>query len=167
MAVVSIDQSIEKATAGAPVERRFAWVTSGNANAADGGGVQLMVLIPSQPLYGTAVRQVQELAAIDRGWDGHDAAPPRAEAVAEALAFLADIETFCRGLVPAPMVGPTPDGGVVLVWRRASSEAEILFSEPGMAEFALSDREGIRPVESRDHLDRHDLLAIARSHLIA
>jgi len=125
------------------------------------------VVIPPESLYGDVVRQVQEFAHLCRGWDGHDAAPTRPEAIREALTFLSDLETVYRGLVSAPVAAPTPDGGVVFVWRRPSSEAEIVFVEPGMAEFALSDREGVRPVELRDSLGRHDLLAIAHSHLIA
>jgi hypothetical protein len=139
---------------------------SGTANTGHERGVQLIALISPEPLYGDVARQVRELARLRRGWDGHDALPPRPEAIREALAFLADLETVYRGLVPAPVVGPTPDGAVVFVWRRASSEAEIFFLGSGMAEFALSDRDGIRPVEVRDHLGRHDLIAIAHSHLI-
>lgn len=160
MAVFRSDQP----TTGPTVE----WHESraGTASTGHERGVQLVVLIPSEPLYGDVARQVQELAHLHRGWDGHDALPPRPEAIREALVFLTDLETFYLGLVPVPVVGPTPDGGVVFVWRRATSEAEITFLEPGLAEFALSDREGFRPVELRDHLGRHDLVAIAHSYLI-
>lgn len=124
------------------------------------------MLIAPEPLYGDVVRQVQDFAHLRRGWDGHDAVPPRPEAIRGALEFLTDLETVYRGLVPAPLVAPTPDGAVLFVWRGATSEAEVLFYEPGMAEFAFSDREGIRPVELRERLGRHDLIAIAHSHLI-
>ena len=153
----------DKPTTGPTVQWRESGPGTANTHVR---GVQLTVLIPPEPSYDDVKQQLQELGRLRRGWDGHDGLPPRPEAIREALAFLTDLETVYRGLVPAPAVGPTPDGGVVLVWRRASSEAEILFLDPGMAEFALSDREGIRPAELRDRLGRHDLLAIAHSHLI-
>lgn len=130
-------------------------------------GVQLTVVVHAEPIYREVARRLQELVHLRRGWDGHDGLPPRAEAIREALTFLDDMQTVYRGLVPPPAVGPTPDGGVVLVWRRASSEAEILFLVPGAAEFALSDRGGVHPTESHDNLGRHELLAIAQSLLIA
>ncbi|MGH7267692.1 MAG: hypothetical protein ACREMB_22980 [Candidatus Rokuibacteriota bacterium] len=154
----------DKPTTGPTVEWHA--VRAGTATTGHERGVQLVVLIQPEPLYGDVARHVQELAHLRRGWDGHDALPPRPEAIREALAFLTDLETVYRGLIPVPMVGPAPDGGVVFVWRRANSEAEITFLEPGMAEFALSDRDGFRPVEVRDHLGRHDLVAIAQSYLI-
>jgi hypothetical protein len=129
-------------------------------------GIQFIVVIPSEPVYGNVSRMLQDLGHLRRGWDGHDAVPPRGEAIEEALTFVSDLQTFYRGLVPAPSVGPSPDGGVLLVWRRPTTEAEVLFRGRGTADFALSDREGVRPTEFHDGVSRHELLALTQSHLI-
>lgn len=75
----------------------------------------------------------QALAAIDRlselepGWDSYDASPVEESARTSAKEFLRSVErSYGPSVTDGLNVGPTPDGGVALVWRYRSTDVEAL-----------------------------------------
>ena len=53
--------------------------------------------------------------AIEKGWDGYDAAPIHTETFARAYAFLEVLPNS----IPAPTVGAEPDGHITFEWYRS------------------------------------------------
>lgn len=126
----------------------------------------LQVSIPSR--YAHVVAQLDELFRLGPGWDGHDAAPVERTSVARAKGFLIELHNRYQGLVPPPMVGPLPDGGVALVWRTEKKEVEIDFIDNGsVIDSAVTDRHGERPEEFQERVGIDSLLSVfVPDHLI-
>lgn len=137
-------------------------------NTAQPVGYQFVVLTGPEPTrYAETAQRIRELRGLARGWDGHDAMPTDPQAIGHALAFLAKLQTAYLGFVRSPIVGAMPDGTVALVWRFHQREVEILFSENGTVEYAVSDRDGVRPPEFREGVDIDQVLStIVPQHLI-
>ena len=126
----------------------------------------LQVSIPSR--YAQAVAQLDQLFGLVPGWDGHDAAPVERTSVARAKGFLIELHNRYPGIVPPPIVGPLPDGGVALVWRTEKKEVEIDFVDKGsVIDSAVTDRYGERPEEFQERVGIDSLLSVfVPDHLI-
>jgi len=158
-----IETPVREPTSGPDVRWQRQTLSSGTANSGNPPSLQFVVLTAGEPRYTETEQQVGDLARLPRGWDGHDGLPAQPSAVNGALKFLADLAIAYPGLVPPPLAGPLPDGGVAFVWRYENREIEILFLGDGTAEFAVSDR--ARPTEFREGLKQDELLALLLQHL--
>jgi hypothetical protein len=77
------------------------------------------------------LRSLEELRTLKAGWDSYDADPVSAEAIDHARYCLVVAEQFL-GAGYNPVVGPTPDGGVALIWRKPGrGEVNAIFSRAG------------------------------------
>ena len=83
---------------------------------------------PGAPLYATAhqrlLQHIGELEKLQSGWDSYGAIKIEDAARANAVAFVTMLLPRLDAPVPPPVVGPTPDGGVVLRWE--TSEGEVM-----------------------------------------
>ncbi len=118
--------------------------------------------------YAREVAILQQLAFLPHGWEGHDAAQVAVGSIERAIEFLNELHVRYQGLVPPPIVGPLPDGGVVLVWRFEKREVEINFTDNGdTIDSAVTDRNGERPEEFHERIGINSLLDVfVPDHLI-
>ncbi len=118
--------------------------------------------------YAHTLAQLRHLGALRPGWNGHDAAAVQSQSVLRAAEFLNLLHTMYQAMVAPPIVGPLPDGGVVLVWRREKKEVEISFVDRGESiETAVTDRTGERPEEFHEGVALERLLSdFVPDHLI-
>jgi hypothetical protein len=90
------------------------------------------------------MKQPDALAAIDRlsdlpeGWDSYGA-PQITEAALEfAKGCVTRIQNTLGAHYATPLVGPTPEGGVMLAWRKErGAEVDVLCSPSGGARFVV------------------------------
>lgn len=157
---------VDKPTSG-PVAQWHPPSGSLTANYGQLEGFQIIAFAQTEAVYSEVAEHVRELARLHRGWDGHDGLPATPQAISRALTFLMQLEAASSGLVPPPLVGPLPDGGVALVWRLQQQEVEVLFREDGTVEYTVSDRDGVQPPVYRDGVSFPDLLAVIPQHVIA
>jgi len=68
--------------------------------------------------------KARELLSLDAGWDGEDAKPVRAEALARVIMVLGILKRARAGFVP-PFIAPTFEGSVLLDWVGPSRTLEL------------------------------------------
>jgi hypothetical protein len=152
------------------------------ANTAAGSGAGVAVVLKATPEAGTTfvhrltapsfytgvVSQLRQLSDLRPGWNGHDAAAVESKSVSRAIEFLQLLHGRYQAIVVPPIVGPLPDGGVVLVWRTEKKEVEISFVDRGEnIETAVTDRNGERPEEFHERVGLEPLLSdFVPDHLI-
>ncbi len=73
---------------------------------------------------GPALSAIGRLARLRAGWDSYGAPPVSIEAQRNAQRFLAILGASVPTL-PAPAVGPSKSGGVVLAWRLGDLEVDV------------------------------------------
>jgi hypothetical protein len=79
-----------------------------------------------------AAEQIKNLGRLEAGWDSYEAAPISDAAMRSALHCLHEARGFFGGGYAEPIVGPTPDGGVALIWRKPGrEEVNAIFSTQG------------------------------------
>lgn len=86
-----------------------------------------------------AIAAIDRLADLPEDWDSYEA--PKISEVSRELAksCLNQIQRLLGSKYANPVVGPTPDGGVVLIWRKEQgSEVELLCSAIGARYILLS-----------------------------
>ena len=82
---------------------------------------------------------IDRLADLAEGWDSYEA--PRIDEVARKVAkdCLHQVQRLLGAHYANPEVGPTPDGGVALIWRKdRGSEIDLLCSPNGARYLVLS-----------------------------
>lgn len=87
-----------------------------------------------------AIAAVDRLADLPDGWDSYGA--PRVEEGARQVAkdCLKQIQYVLGTRYMNPVVGPTPEGGVALIWRKErGSEIDLLCSPNGARYLILSE----------------------------
>lgn len=72
--------------------------------------------LPRGPAYDRVIEEVSKMEELGGGWDSYGAAPISVEARRRAIVFVSTLLTHLDRPVPAPAVGPSPDGGVVFRW---------------------------------------------------
>ncbi len=87
--------------------------------------------VPLDAHYEAVLRTIRDLSALEKGWDSYRGAPVTEEARRRALAFVTTLLTHLDDPVPAPTVGPSPDGGVVFRWVSDEHEVMIVFLSDG------------------------------------
>ena len=95
--------------------------------------------VPRDEHYDAVIRAIRDLAALQPGWDSYRGAPVGEEARRRALAFVTTLLTHLDAPVPPPVVGPSPDGGVVLRWVSGDHEVVIIFFGDG-GEYSVAHR---------------------------
>ncbi len=96
-----------------------------------------------------ALRAIDQLADLPEGWDSYGA-PKVAQASREiAKHCMREIERLLGSHYAKPIVGPTPEGGVALIWRKErGSEIDVLCTPLGARYVLLSPH---RQVVGEDH----------------
>jgi len=87
------------------------------------------------------------------GWDSHDADPIQVAALEQAKGFIRLVERKVGPEYASPVVGPTADGGVALIWRKPGhTKVEAFFSPEGSRYVVIRDRKLIArgPVKDSD-----------------
>jgi hypothetical protein len=88
--------------------------------------VSLQVQEPAAEWIRPAVKRIEDLTGLARGWDSYDARSVSAENALAAVRFLLD--NAYREL-SEPAIVPLPDGGIQVEWHRGGLDVEIAFSE--------------------------------------
>lgn len=89
----------------------------------------------------SVVRQLEDLSALDEGWDGFRAGPIRRDVITFAVRVL---ESIMRPSTPPPHITPMSHEGLMLEWHRNGFDLEIEIEKPGQLWMSLEDTvEGI------------------------
>jgi len=89
-----------------------------------------------------ATTAIDKLKELQPDWDSYGAGAPNLMALEQAKNFVYDIARSLGPEYVSPIVGPTSDGGVALIWRkRGQPKIEAFFSpEQGNRFVVLRDR---------------------------
>jgi hypothetical protein len=77
-----------------------------------------------------AFEAIDRLASLAEDWDSYEAPAISPAAREWAKVCLAEIERHLGASYGNPIVGPTPEAGVALVWRAKGQEVDVLCSPP-------------------------------------
>jgi hypothetical protein len=80
---------------------------------------------------------LDELRDLKPGWDSYDAEPIRAEIVEQAKFCLHEVERFLGSEYAAPIIEPTADGGVALIWRKPGRGEVTAVFAPSAAKYVV------------------------------
>jgi hypothetical protein len=81
-----------------------------------------LVQRPEFQWHKAALDQLNELVALERGWDGYRAGPVRFDTANFALQML---ESACRDDTPCPQIVPGSDGDLQVEWHFADCDIEV------------------------------------------
>ncbi len=114
----------------------------------------------------------QALAAIDRladlpeGWDSYGAPKIAEISRASAKDCLGCVQRLLSGHYWNPLVGPTPEAGVALIWRKPTgSEINVLVSPAGARYVVLSPTHQVVQRGRADDFERFALEVLKRLEL--
>ena len=107
------------------------------------------------PDYERAMNMIKKLERLTPGWDSYDAVGISPQTRQRAIEFLKLLARM-RASVPAPIVGPSPDGGVSLQWRTKEYEVEIVVLPKG-EEYLVAERGSDRYVAEGSELRPEEL----------
>jgi hypothetical protein len=83
-------------------------------------------------------REVDEIATLEPGWDGHDAPALSGLAASRAILLLLSLGDAADGAVPLPAtVDPIADGGLQLEWDRDRLQNEVQVAPDGTYGYLL------------------------------
>ena len=75
---------------------------------------------------------IDRLGTLRDGWDSYGAAPIEQASREQAKRCLSEVQRLLGVTYARPVVGPTPEAGVALVWRSSrGGELDALFSSRG------------------------------------
>ena len=74
-----------------------------------------------------AIKQLNELVALSRGWDGYRAGPVRFDTANFALQLL---ESACGDDTPCPQIVPGSDGDLQIEWHLPAGDIELHVEGP-------------------------------------
>ncbi len=109
---------------------------------------------------------IDRLADLAEGWDSYEA--PRIAEVSRELAkdCLSRVRRLLSGQYWNPVVGPTPEAGVALIWRKPTgSEVTVLFSPAGARYVVLSPTHQVVQHGRVDDYDHFALEVLKRLEL--
>lgn len=90
--------------------------------------------------------QLAELATLNDDWDSYGGAPPTAQALNAAHAFLLTLQALFIGQpqinVHPNLVAPLADGGVHLKWSSSVAEIEVEFGPTGTLSYLFVEHPG-------------------------
>jgi hypothetical protein len=93
-----------------------------------------------------ALNEIRALERLSEGWDSYGASAIAPEARSRACAFITMLATHLGNQVSAPVIGPTPAGGVMLRWDDEKREVEVTFLRTG-GDYSVVDRESSEILE--------------------
>ncbi len=89
----------------------------------------------------SAFKTIDELKELQPNWDSYGAPVIDLAAREDAKGFLHSVEKTIGPEHADPFVGPTPEGGVVLIWRTSDQrKVEVFFSSEGARFVVLQHR---------------------------
>jgi hypothetical protein len=99
-------------------------------------------------------REIDEIATLKPGWDGHDAPVLSGLVASRAFLLLLSLEDATGGAVPLPAtVAPIADGGLQLEWDRDRLQIEVQVAPDGTYGYLLiHDPFGSERYEEADDL---------------
>ena len=109
---------------------------------------------------------IDQLADLPEGWDSYEA--PRIAEVSRELAkdCLTRVQRLLSQHYWNPMVGPTPEAGVALIWRKVTgAEVNVLFSPAGARYIVLSPTHQVVQRGPVDDCERFALEVLKRLEL--
>jgi hypothetical protein len=88
-----------------------------------------------------AVTAIDKLKELQPDWDSYGAGAPHLSPRERAKGFVYAVVRELGPEYARPRVGPTPDGGVVLIWRKQGRrKVEVFFSPEGNRFAVMQDR---------------------------
>jgi hypothetical protein len=84
-----------------------------------------------------AMRQLDAIEDLPRGWDSHGGEPPDPAIVDAARTLIRSLRT--GGDFPKPHINPTPSGGVQFEWENDSAYLEVEVDAEDHAKFFFQD----------------------------
>lgn len=91
------------------------------------GNVRRVVQEPADIWRQSAVQQLNDLVALERGWDGYGAGPVRFDTAYFALRML---DAACVEDTPAPQIVPGSDGDLQIEWHLPGGDIELHVRAP-------------------------------------
>lgn len=95
----------------------------------------LRTAIAPNPSLLPALQRIAEIARLEQNWDGEDANPPTAEAVAAACFLIEALaerrERVDRAGIPPTTSSPIPDGGLQVEWRGPAARIDVQANPDG------------------------------------
>lgn len=74
---------------------------------------------------------IEQLKDLEPDWDSYGAPPIAKESLEMATGYLRAVARALGDSYAHPIVGPTPQAGVALMWRARSGEVDLLCSPAG------------------------------------
>lgn len=105
----------------------------------------------SSPWLPVALRQLQAIVRLPKGWDSHGADPPARQIVASGAVLLVELARHFPGL-PKPNIHPTRTGGVQFHWETGPIYLEVEVETPRTAHFYFEDKVEHRVIEDEIHV---------------
>jgi hypothetical protein len=106
-----------------------------------------------------AFNAIDRLKELQPDWDSYGACEITLSAREQAKRFIALVERALGARYANPLVGPTADGGVVLIWRqRPGPEVEAFFAPDGSRRYVVLDGGrlvGRGPIEDPEFLRQY------------
>lgn len=113
-----------------------------------------------------ALREIARLGDLTPGWNSYRADSIKAPVRERARQFLMRLRAE-RTDIPMPIIGPSPDGGVVFQWREKRHEVEIVFL-PQATEYSVARRGEASFLLEGDYADTEFLVKdVVRKYVLA
>jgi hypothetical protein len=115
---------------------------TGGSTAGDKTGPRVYAVTVSQEpsiWFDTALKRINDLAGLARGWNGYEAEEISAEMAISAVRFLTKI---AHPSIAAPAIVPLSDGGLQVEWHRGELDVEVTLSEEDGGVFIFDRRTG-------------------------
>jgi hypothetical protein len=117
---------------------------------------------PQDETYQETLCAIDALAELEKGWNSYGASPITPAAIARAKKFAGEVAI--SGRLWSPFVGPTPDGGVALIWEKGELCIDVDFSpeteSEHMAHFCITSRDTVHVFAEGDLADAKAFLGV-------
>lgn len=87
-----------------------------------------------------AFASIDALQKLEAGWDSYDADTITASARDQAKQLLRNVASVCGRQFAGPIVSPTPEGGVALIWRDKGRPKVEVFCSSSAARYAVFEK---------------------------
>lgn len=129
----------------------------------------LRTRVPRTPAYDQAIAKIHHLAEVPQGWDSYGGDAVSAAARQQALTFITSLLAHVdpEKQPPAPEVGPTVEGGVLLRWLTGDREIELVFLATG-GDYTVRERSTGDVVDEGEIGSPESILRdVVRAHVVS